>query len=230
MEQQQLQAYKKAKAYFQEMHPEWICTIEQDCLVIQLNWQNVTYFNGRGLTHSARAYRHIVKLYPDGKFLTLDTTVDDIQTVGLGDVHISRDAFAGKKWNFHYEKELGYDHDTDKFGIQTYKFSTSDIQKPVREYFENEGYTYKFYSVKEDFRALDGKTKLAVGILFTFIGLIFYVAAFAILGNPNLEITSTTNGITTTKLVRDIPIMTKAIIGLFPVIFVGVGLLCITDI
>ncbi len=221
--------YAKARVYFAKTHPEWTCTVEQECFVVQLNWQNSTYFNGQGVTHNARQYRHIVKLYPDGKFLAIDATVDDETSVGLGGVHIGREAFAGKSWNFHYEKELGYDHDTKKLGIQTYKFSTSQIQKPVREYFEEQGYKYKIYSIKEDFRALDGRVKLTVGVLFSVIGLIFALCLLLAFNDPSLEIKSTVNGITTIKQMGDVPLLSKAIMLLFPATFISVGTLCITN-
>ncbi len=224
------QVYEQARVALLISHPEWICTIEQNSLVIQLNWQNATYFNGRGVTHVARVYRHIVKVYPDGKFMTLDVHVNDENSIGLGGIVLSQDAFAGKSWNFHLEKELGHDNNTGETGILTYKFCTSDIQKPVKEYFEGQGFQYKFYSVGEGIKAIPPQIKIALGALFTFIGIAFAVVAYAVLYlDPYSEMTVTTNGVNQVIYAYQVPVIVKILTALFPAIFILVGVLLIIN-
>lgn len=171
--------YENAKKYFDEVYPQFLCTVEQDCLVVQLNWQNVTYFNGRGLTRSARTYRCVVKIFKNGNFYMTDVYVDNIDSIGLGGIKISRDSFAGTSWSYHYEKVLGVDNNTGEKGILTYKFCTSEIQKPVKTYFKELGLKKKFYSYSLSIKALPkiGRITAVVvpllnGSIFSFLGIL----------------------------------------------------------
>ena len=171
--------YENAKKYFDELYPQFLCTVEQDCFIVQLNWQNATYFNGRGLTRSARTYRCVVKIFKNGNFYMTDVYVDDIDKIGLGGIKISREAFAGASWSYHYEKVLGVDNNTHEKGILTYKFCTSEIQKPVKTYFKELGLKKKFYSYSLSIKALPKVERITAvvvpligGIVFTLIGLL----------------------------------------------------------
>lgn len=173
------QMYEYAKKYFDEKYPQFLCTIEQNCLVVQLNWQNVTYFNGRGLTRSARTYRCVVKIFKNRNFYMTDVYVDNIDSIGLSGIKINREAFAGVSWSYHYETVLGFDNKTGEKGILTYKFCTSEIQKPVKEYFKQLGLKKKFYSYSLSikayptlFRIVAVVVPLICGSVFTLIGIL----------------------------------------------------------
>ena len=176
--EQIMQYYLNAKTYIEQNHPELICTIEQDCFITQLNWQNVTYFNGKGLTHSSRTYRNIVKIRPNGDFYMTDVYVNNDSCIGLDGFQISNSYFAGKSWNFTSEIMLGKDNNTGDVGVQVYTFKTSDVQKPIKNYFLGMGLHYKFFSYElavKAFppmgRALIVGLPLIVGSVFTFIGI-----------------------------------------------------------
>ena len=224
------QIYIEAKDYFNSVHPEWACTIEQGVLVIQLNWQNSTYFNGRGVSHVARVYRHVVKVFPNGKFMTIDVNTTDESSIGLGSIGISQESFAGKSWNYHYEKELGYDNATGETGILTYRFSTSDIQVPVRKYFENLGLKYNFYSFGEDIKAIPATTKISLGVLFLFIGTVFSVIEYCVLYiDPDRVLDVTINGVPQLVPVSEISLGVRIAFALFPAIFLFVGIFLIIN-
>ncbi len=215
--------YMQAINYFSTSHPEWICTVEQGVLVIQLNWQNATYFNGMGLTHASRVYRHIVKIFPDGKWMATDVTVNNDSCVGLGGIRISESAFSGKQWSYQAEKVLGHDNQTGQNGILTYKFNTADIQVPVKEYFNSLGFKYKFFSLKESFRGLPKGLRIGVGVVFVFVGILLLAIFGAIVGNPDATFTTTVNGVTTVSTGADVPGAVKIIMFGIPGILLVIG-------
>lgn len=228
--EQIISIYENARNYFVSIHPEWLCTIEEDILIIQLNWQNSTFFNGRGLSHFDRTYRHIIKVFPDGKFMTTDLNVTDETAVGVGIINISQQVFSGKSWNYHYEKEFGRDNNTGEVGILTYKFNTSDIQKPVKEYFKSIGLQYKAISFGESLKAVPAQTKIMLGVLFSFIGLVFvFTEYFVLYMNPNLKMNVVVDGVPQVMYVSQIPIWVKAALGIFPVVFILVGIMLIVN-
>ena len=170
--------YNDACIYFEKNHPELICTVEQDAFVAQLNWQNVTYFNGQGLTRQARAYRCVVKIYPNRTFFMIDVNTNNIDSIGLGGIKLSRSAFAGRSWNYNYEMVLGKDNVTGETGVLTYRFKSSEIQKPVKNYFKSLELKSKFFSYSLAVKALPKAMQvvasvvpLLCGIAFTSVGL-----------------------------------------------------------
>lgn len=160
--------YLNAIEYFNKTHPEWLCTIEQGFLVIQLNHNNSTFYNGLRLTETTSTYRCVVKIMKNGKFLMTDVYVTDGNSVGLAGLQLSSTAFAGKSIEYHYE--------TSKEG--EYKFSTLDIQKPVKEYFKSLGLKYKFYSYKFSLQALPKVLRIVTVILPLFVGCLFIPLSF----------------------------------------------------
>ena len=52
--------YLRAVQDFKENYPEWICTIKDGTLIIQLNAFSRKEFNGHQLSSKERQYRHIV--------------------------------------------------------------------------------------------------------------------------------------------------------------------------
>ena len=150
----------------------FVCTIQQGCLIVQLNWKDNTYFNMQGLTREACSYRHIVKIKPDGKFVTVDVFVNDYTAVGMGGLRISRSAFAGKQIRFTKEIALGRNNQTGQVGVITNEFSTKWIQEPVKNYFLNLGLQYQFYSLVDNFHALPADMRFILGCMFIPGGLI----------------------------------------------------------
>lgn len=171
--------YYEACDYFKRNHPELICTVEQNVFVAQLNWQDVTYFNGRGLTKEARTYRCVVKVFPNRTFYMIDVNTDNVDKIGLGGVKISRGAFAGRSWSYHFEVVLGQDNKTGETGLLTYRFKSSEIQKPVKNYFKSLGLKSKFFSYSLSVKALPKAMQIVAivvpllcGIVFTTIGIL----------------------------------------------------------
>jgi hypothetical protein len=170
---------QKAAADLMAANP-FICTVDQGCLVVQLNWKDTTFFNGRGITREAFGYRYIVKLKPNGKFTTVDLTTADVQSVGLNGINISSSAFAGKQVSFHKDIQLGRDNLTGQTGVITNSFNSRDIQVPVKQYFLNQGFEYQFYSLGDNWHAIPPMLRIALGGIFTFV-VVFFAALFGAL-------------------------------------------------
>ena len=212
---------KKVQHHFKKTHPEWICTIEGPYLVIQLNWMDATYFNGQGVAHEARIYRHLVEILPSGRFKTMDVTADSEKAIGLEGVTLSMNSFAGKQFIFHADARLGKDNQTGKKGIITYRFNNNDIKKPVREYLEHFGLKYQFMnSPVDEFNAIYGPTKLANGFIFAVVGLIFLIFMAFLWLSPGMEITETINGVTQTKTLGEANPVLKTVFTIFPAVFI----------
>ena len=211
----------KAQDYFKKTHPEWICTIEGPYLVIQLNWMDATYFNGKGVSHEARIYRHMVEILPNGTFKTMDVTADSEKAIGLDGISLSASSFAGKQFIYHAEAMLGKDNQTGAEGIITYKFNSADVKKPVRQYLEQFGLKYNSTSSpREQFNALGGQTKLALGLLFGFIGLVFLIVLIVLSASPGMEVTQTVNGVTSVTTVDEAEPVLLAVFTIIPVVFI----------
>ena len=193
--EQIMQYYLNAKAYIEQNHPELICTIEQDCFVTQLNWQNVTYFNGRGLTHSSRTYRNIVKIRSNGDFYMIDVYINNDSSIGLDGLQIDNSYFGGKSLNFTSEVMFGKDNNTGEVGVQTYTFNTSDIQKPIKDYFQGMGLNYRFFSYELVIKALPSIGRLIVVGLPLCVGGIFTLLGINLLDEPVIGLVFTSLGI-----------------------------------
>ena len=164
--EQRLAILQKAAADLTARY-NFVCTIEQGMLVIQANWKDTTYINGPGLTREQRSYRHIVRIKPNGKYATLDVYVDDYQSVGLGGLVIRRDAFSGKAVTFNWEAQIGKNNQTGEKGLIVNRFSSRDIQAPVKEYFNNLGFKYQRYSLSDDWHGIQPNMRLILGAMFT---------------------------------------------------------------
>ncbi len=161
-------AYRSAKEFFEKQHPEWICTITQSSLVIQLNWQNAKYFSGKNISHSDKNFRHIIKLRPDGSFVQTDMEIEDETSIGLGSLDLARTINKGEVYRYTDEYMAGKDNETGKTGALHYCLDTDSIKEPVCEYFEGMGFS--FYS----------PTRHKVGMIFLLEGMFFIVMLFII--------------------------------------------------
>ena len=209
---------KEAQNHFKKVHPEWICTIEGPYLVIQLNWMDVTYFNGKGVSHEARIYRYMVEILSDGTFKTMDVTADNEKAIGLDGVSLSASSFAGKQFIYHADARLGTDNQTGEKGIITYKFNNNEIKKPVMEYLEHLGLKYKSAnSPREQFNALDGRIKLALGLLFGFTGLVFLIVLIILSVSSGMEVAQTVNGVTSVTTVDEADLVLLTVFTIIPI-------------
>ena len=161
--------YIKALEYFKTNYPQFLCTIEQNTFVVQINYQDVNYLNSMGISHAAKGYRCVTKIMPNGNFYMADIYVNNENSSGLEGNRLTNGAFAGKSINVHYE--------IDKNNNE-YIFRTSDIQKPVKEYFKGLGLKYKFYSYSFDLQALPKPMRIVSIVVPLFCGVMFTLFSF----------------------------------------------------
>lgn len=143
----------------------FICTVQQGCLIVQWNWKDTTYFNGQGVAREACSYRHIVKIKPDGKFITVDLHVNNYQSIGLDGMRLSQRIFSGKSVEFHKEVSFGVNNQTGQKGFVVNQFDSRIIQEPVKRYFRGLGLEYKFFSLSDSFHAVPPVSRILLGFL-----------------------------------------------------------------
>ena len=120
--------YTLLKIEIEKQFPQFLCTIEQDVFVIQINWKNTTYFNPNGITKDIKSFRHIIKINKNGSFQTTDVMIEDEKTIGLGNLTISKSMFSGESFGYSLDLSLGIDNNTNQFGIIRNEFTTDTIK------------------------------------------------------------------------------------------------------
>ena len=146
--------YMRAVQDFKESHPEWICTIKDGALIIQLNAFSRNEFNGYQLSVEERRYRHIVIIKDNGTVIDHDMFVTEENVVGLGKARISKSMFLGESGSFTYRMNLRKDTESGCREEKSGEVSECNVQKVVCEYFKSRGLI--FYS----------PTRLWIGITF----------------------------------------------------------------
>ncbi len=215
--------YRRAQVFFSRTHPEWVCSIENDCFVIQLR-QNTSHFYGMALSHSARVYRHVVKVFSDGRFVTLDTSANDESAVGLEGIVLGKNAFSERPWCPHCKTKLGTEPASETPGLLAYDFTEQDIRIPVKRYFQEQGLKFGSFSVLGRFRALDHDFKRMFGMLFLVTGSLLMILMFLKWSDEAGVVTSYINGVTTFHTVADVSLYRKVLSFLFPGLLIGSGL------
>ena len=94
--------YLQAVQDFKVSHPEWICTIQDGFLIIQLNAFSWKTHYGYQLESGQRRFRHIVIIGKNGMINDFDMFVSEEKVVGLGETKISRKMFLGESGSYSY--------------------------------------------------------------------------------------------------------------------------------
>ena len=172
-EEQINKIYLDAKEYFNNNHPELECEIKDNNLVLGINWKDTTYFNGSGLAHEYSHFKCIVKVLPNGQYHRTDVILDDSESLDIKKLQISRSGFSGKIVRRTIEFSLGKDNRTGEKGLIKNEFSTSIIQKPIKEYFSSIGLKEKKFSYRLIVKALPMFGKVVMIVLLSLAVLIF---------------------------------------------------------
>ena len=143
------QAYQQAIQYFYQVHPDWICTIENGVLIIQLNWQHYTRDGLLYLSETDRKYRYVVKIEENGSLTDYQVDAVTENAIGLGGASLSAGAFVGERTSTHFEIDLK-NRDANNRPVVTQEVSYADqVAQIVRDYFEGKGYRY--YSASRNY-------------------------------------------------------------------------------
>lgn len=158
----------EAAALFNNEDYPFSVEMDGDRLFCIVDWKNATFLGLGSISKEVATYRYIVKLEDDGTFHGYDMDIDTMAKANLkGHVRVSGNAFAGHEIRFH--KEIGVDAEN---GVQMYGFNTEKIHKPVKEFFEKKGFTYKEPDVQMVVMEGSGRTIYkALGVLFSLLGI-----------------------------------------------------------
>lgn len=151
--------YLQAMQDFRASHPEWICTIKDGALIIQLDTFSRKDFNGYKFSSEEKRYRHIVIIKNNGTIIDHDMFITDENIVGLGKAKISKNMFLGESGSFSYRIDLNKDTEGGYRKERVGETREYNVQKIVCEYFKSKG--LRFYS----------PTRLWTGIAFMFFSI-----------------------------------------------------------
>lgn len=91
--------YNEALTFFNKEYPQFNCQIIDNTLVVGYKWKDSTNLSGINTANEVLSYRCVVKILPDGKFLTNDVILNKTVLNSISEVKFSSTGFSGKIWN-----------------------------------------------------------------------------------------------------------------------------------
>ena len=122
----------------------WKATVEGDSIVARWKWMDVTFFAPNEVTDEVRAFTFTVTLDNKGKWRELDKTAGASSSVktsgGKLSFGISSGGFAGRTNQKSFTFGSGQNHQTKETGTIGFKFDTTQVKQPIRDYLTNCGW------------------------------------------------------------------------------------------
>ena len=123
----------------------WEVTVEGDSIVARWKWMDATFFAPDNVSKEVREYTFTVKLNDKGKWKEVDKTVNKSTGINVGGGKIgfgsSSSTFVGKTSQKSIQFGVGKNNQTGQAGIVGFKFETSAIKGPIRDYLKACGWT-----------------------------------------------------------------------------------------
>ena len=116
----------------------WEAVIEGDSIVARWKWMDATFFSPMDITNAVKEYSFTVKLNDNGKYVETDKTEQKSMGVGFSGGKVkfgsSSNTFMGKTSQKSFQFGIGKNNQTGDVGIIGFKFDTSAVKQPIREY------------------------------------------------------------------------------------------------
>jgi len=116
----------------------WQVTVEGDALVARWKWMDATFFAPHEVNAETRDYTFTVTLSDKGTWKELDKSEDKAAGVQMSGGKLSFGAssstFIGKQTRKSFEFGLGQNNQTGQAGLIGFKFDTTAVKQPIREY------------------------------------------------------------------------------------------------
>ena len=122
----------------------WAVTVEGDSIVARWKWMDATFFAPAEVNDETKAFTFTVTLNDKGKWKEIDKTEEKSSGVkmsgGTLSFGTSSSSFKGKTNQKSFTFGAGKDNQTGETGLIGFKFNTTDVKKPVRDYLTSCGW------------------------------------------------------------------------------------------
>ena len=116
----------------------WTVTVVGDSLVARWKWMDATFFSPHEVTDETRQFSFTVTLDDKGKWKELDKTENKAAGVKMSGGKLSfggsSNSFAGKTNQKSFQFGLGKDNQSGQAGLVGFKFDTTAVKQPIRDY------------------------------------------------------------------------------------------------
>jgi len=122
----------------------WEARVEGDSIIGYWKWMNAYFFGLHEVNDETKQYTFTVTLSNNGTYKELDQTEDKKRSINFSGGQLSlgssKDTFKGKANKKSYEFGLGKDKDSGKIGAIGFKYNTTDVKQPIRDYLASCGW------------------------------------------------------------------------------------------
>jgi len=120
----------------------WQLVVEGDTIVASWKWMDARFFSLSEVTDSTKAYSFRVTLKDNGKWKEFDQTSEETSKVNFrdGKLEFGKSSFGGAMTEKSFTFGLGQDKQTGQSGLIGFKFDTSAVKKPIRDYLTSCGW------------------------------------------------------------------------------------------
>ena len=116
----------------------WEVAIEGDSIVARWKWMDAAFFSPHEISDETKQFTFIVTLTDKRTWKELDATENKTGGVKMSGGKLSFGAssnkFMGKTNQKSFQFGLGKDNQTGEVGLIGFKFNTTDVKQPVRDY------------------------------------------------------------------------------------------------
>ena len=133
----------EAPAALNKPDQPWEVTVEGDTIVARWKWMDATFFSPSQVTNKTKAYTFTVTLKDNGKWKELDKTQSTSSGAGMRSGRTgfgSTSTFIGKTSQKSISFGIGKNNQTGETGVIGFKFDTTKVKQPIREYLTKYGW------------------------------------------------------------------------------------------
>ena len=116
----------------------WEVTVQGDSIVARFKWMDATFFAPREVNEETRQFTFTVTLSDKGTWKEIDKTENKSSGVKMsgGKLSIggSKQSFMGKTNQKSFSFGTGVNNQTGQAGLIGFKFDTSLVKQPIRDY------------------------------------------------------------------------------------------------
>lgn len=120
----------------------WEVSIEGDSIIAKWKWMDASFFGPSEVTDETKEFFFKVTLKDNGKWNETDYKEENKTNVDLknGKVSFGTSSFQGTSVGKSFQIGLGQNKQTGETGIIKFKFDTSIIKEPIRQYLKDCGW------------------------------------------------------------------------------------------
>jgi len=116
----------------------WVVTVEGDSIIARWKWMDATFFAPHEINDETKQFTFIVTLTDKRTWKELDKTENKTSGVKMSGGKLSfgssSRSFSGKSNQKSFSFGVGQNNQTGEAGLIAFKFNTTDVKKPVRDY------------------------------------------------------------------------------------------------